>query len=218
MDYRVGQILDAIDQAGISDNTIVVFSSDDAASNVPAHQGGSNGPWRGEFFTPGFEGSYRVAAMIRWPGKIKAGVVTNEILAATDWLPTLAARVGESKRIPTDRPIDGLDASPFLLGKSRTNARDYFMFFGQDGGLMSVKWKNYKVVLRYPNGISEPIVQPQVALFYDLSSDPGETNNLNETVMDNVWLLEPISKLIRDYQESVEEYPNIKTGEDFRGY
>ena len=101
-------MLDAIDQAGIAENTIVVWSSDNPAGRSTS-MGGSNGPWRGHFGS-GFEGGMRAPAMVRWPGKVEAGAVTDEILSAVDWLPTLASLAGESKRVPTDRPIDGVDA------------------------------------------------------------------------------------------------------------
>ncbi len=109
LDHRTGQILDAIDQAGISENTIVVWSSDNPAGRSTS-MGGSNGPWRGHFGS-GFEGGMRTPAMVRWPGKVKAGTVTDEIFTAVDWLPTLASLAGEKKRVPGDRPIDGVDAS-----------------------------------------------------------------------------------------------------------
>src|SRR5271170_1053378 len=80
MDYRVGQILDAVKEAGIDDNTIFVLSSDNGGGGVIPQTGpGSNGPWRGNFFNTPFEGSMRVPAMIRWPGKVPAGVVTNQM-------------------------------------------------------------------------------------------------------------------------------------------
>src|SRR6202158_1488868 len=95
MDYRVGQVLDAIQDAGIDDNTIVILSSDNAGGGaIPQVGPGSNGPWRGDFLNTPFEGSMRVPGIIRWPGKVPAGVVTNEMLAAVDWLPTLAGIVG----------------------------------------------------------------------------------------------------------------------------
>jgi arylsulfatase len=103
------------DQAGIAEDTIVVWSSDNPAGRAP-YMGGSNGPWRGHFAS-GFEGGMRAPAMVRWPGKVAAGAVTEEIFATYDWLPTLASLVGESKRVPDDRPIDGMDASAFLLGQ-----------------------------------------------------------------------------------------------------
>ncbi|HKD19316.1 MAG TPA: arylsulfatase, partial [Thermoanaerobaculia bacterium] len=182
MDYRVGQVLDAVKAAGVEDNTLVVLSSDDSAGGLSggaAVGGGSNGPWRGNFFYTPFEGSMRVPAIVRWPGRVPAGVVTDEMLAAVDWLPTLAGIAGASKRVPTDRPIDGKDASAFLLGKSPTTGRDSYLFFGVDGELMSVKWKYYKMVVRYTPGppeeaINNPYVKPQLPMFFDLSSDPHE--------------------------------------------
>lgn len=155
MDLRLGQVLDAIKEAGVEDNTIVVFSSDNAGGGLSGGAGiagGSNGPFRGNFFYTPYEGSMRVPAMVRWPGKVPAGVVTDQIFAAVDWLPTLAALAGASDRVPKDRPIDGKDASAFLQGKSPTTVRDSCMFFGTDGELMSVKWQYCKMVLRYAQG------------------------------------------------------------------
>ena len=98
----------------------------------------------------------RAPAMIRWPGKVPSGVVTNGMLAAVDWLPTLAGMVDASKLVPKDRPIDGVDASAFMLGKSDTTSRDSYMFFGIDGQLMSIKWKIYKTIFRYTENIVSP--------------------------------------------------------------
>jgi arylsulfatase len=203
MDLRVGQILDAIKEAGIDDNTMVVLTSDNGtAPSIVAAQGGSSGPWRGDFFTPPFEGCYRTAGMIRWPGKVPAEVVTDEMLAATDWLPTLAGMVGASNLVPKDRPIDGIDASAFMLGKSTTTGRDYYMFFGNDGGLMSVKWEIYKVIFRYAEALEKPIIKPQFPMFYDLSSDPHEDWNLFNTKLDNTWMLFPVLRIIGEYERS----------------
>jgi arylsulfatase len=218
MDYRVGQILDAVKEAGVEDNTIVVLSSDNGTGGIIAGGGGSSGPWHGNFFTPPFEGSMRTAAMIRWPGKVPAGVVTQQMLAATDWLPTLAGIVGASNLVPKDRPIDGIDASAFMLGKSNTTGRDSFLFFGPDGELMSVKWKIYKTIFRYSEGVDKPIVKPQFPMFYDLSSDPHENFNLFSTKLDNAWMLVPVAKAVGGYQMSLKKYPNIKPGEEFNGY
>jgi arylsulfatase A-like enzyme len=224
MDYRVGQILDAIKEAGIADNTIVILSSDDASGGALPQIGGStNGPWRGDFMNTPFEGSMRAPAMIRWPGKVPSGLVTNEMLAAVDWLPTLAGMVDASKLVPKDRPIDGVDASAFMLGKSDTTGRDSYMFFGIDGQLMSIKWKIYKTIFRYADStpspaIQSPYVQPQWPMVYDLSSDPHEDNNLTYTDLTNGWIFGPDFKLIGEYQQSIKKYPNIKVGEDFKGY
>src|SRR5271155_3541575 len=221
MDHRVGQILDAGREAGIEDNTIVILSSDNAGGGaVPQVGPGSNGPWRGNFFNTPFEGSMRVPAMIRWPGKVPAGVVTNEMLAAVDWLPTLAGMVGASKLVPKDRPIDGVDASAFMQGKSETTGRDSYTFFGTDGELLSIKWKIYKTIFRYTEApsLEKPYIAPQMPMFYDLTSDPHEDNNLINSDLTCGWILAPNFKLIGEYRNSVKEYPNIKVGEEFKGY
>jgi arylsulfatase len=219
LDLRVGQMLDAIKKAGVEDNTIVIFSSDNATGglhSVPT--GGSNGPWRGSFANPPYEGCMRVAAMIRWPGRVPAGVVSQEMLTAHDWLPTLAGMTGNSDRVPKDRPIDGIDASAFMLGKSQTTGRKSYLFFGPDGGPMSVKWGNIKVIFRYADSFETPIEKPYWPRVYDLSSDPHEDYNLMVYKMDMAWMIGPAGKVLADFQNTVAVYPNIKPGEEFTGY
>ena len=94
--------------------------------------------------------------MIRWPGKIPAGVVTQEMFAAVDWLPTLAAIAGASNLVPSDRPIDGVDASAFMVGNSETTVPHSDTFFGTEGGLLSVKWEIYKIIFRYTEDTLRP--------------------------------------------------------------
>ena len=225
MDYRVGQILDAIKEAGIDDNTIVVLSSDNGppVGTPGGAPGGSSGPWRGNFFEAPWEGSMRVPAIVRWPGKVPAGVVTQQMLAAVDWLPTLAGMVGASRLVPKDRPIDGIDASAFMLGKNPTTGRNSYIFFDSlDGVPMSVKWENYKMILRYIPGpgidaINQGEIKPVLPMFFDLSSDPHEDYNL-WTEMRMGWVYGPMTVILEKFQKSVEEYPNIKPGEEFTGY
>jgi arylsulfatase len=218
LDYRTGQLLDALKAAGIANDTIVVLSSDNATSPLAGVAGGSNGPWRGDFFNPPFEGSYRVSAMVRWPGHVPPGRVSREMVSAVDWLPTLAAMIGEPKRVPMDRPIDGINVADHLLGKSEKSGRDSVLYFGLDGKLMSVKWRDYKVIYRKANSIEDPITDLQLPSIYDLKNDPGERWNLWETTMDMGWVLRPVTEEIVRFQKSVKKYPNIKTGEEFEGY
>jgi len=226
MDVRVGQVLDAIKDAGVDDNTIVILSSDDAADGLSGGAGlggGSNGPWRGNFFYTPFEGSMRTLCLVRWPGKVPAGVVTDEILAAVDWLPTLAGLAGASNLVPKDRPIDGVDASGFMLGKSPTTGRDSYKFFGVDGELMSVKWRYYKMIQRYVPGpeleaLNHGIVRPPLPMFFDLSSDPHEDFNLWSATLTMGWAFLPMLEIIGAYEQSVQKYPNIKPGSEFKGY
>ena len=222
MDFRVGQVMDAIKEAGVDDNTIVILSSDNGGGGAIPQSGASmNGPWRGDFFNTPFEGSMRVPAMIRWPGAVPGGVVTEQTLAAVDWLPTLAGMVGASELVPKDRPIDGVDVSPFMLGKSDTTGRDSYMFFGVDGELLSIKWKSYKTIFRYTEdrpAIQSGYIKPQLPMTYDLSSDPHEDFNLWWTDLTCAWMLAPASKLIEEYELSLRKFPNIKVGQEFIGY
>ncbi|WP_367271317.1 sulfatase/phosphatase domain-containing protein [Phenylobacterium sp.] len=201
---------------------MVILSSDNAGGGaVPQAGSSSNGPWRGDFFHTPFEGSIRTPAMIRWPGKVPAGVATDQMLAAVDWLPTVAGMVGAQQLAPTDRPIDGVDASAFMLGKRATTGRDSYMFFGADGELMSIKWKSFKTIFRYTAdspAIQSGYIKPQFPMSYDLSRDPHEDNNLFWTDLTNAWTLAPAFRLIAEYTRSTREYPNVKVGEDFTGY
>jgi arylsulfatase len=216
LDYRTGQVLDAIDQAGVSSNTIVVCSSDNPAGRATS-MGGSNGPWRGHFGS-GFEGGMRAPAIVRWPGMVKAGAVSDEMLSAVDWMPTLATLAGEHMRVPDDRPIDGVDSSAFLLGQSPTTGRDHVIYFGSDAGVMSVKWKTMKVVFRYSESTSGPIVKPQWPLVFDLIDDPVEEWDLIEKRLDCAWVFAPVAARLASLQQSAGRYPHIKPGQDFAGY
>jgi arylsulfatase len=160
----------------------------------------------------------RVPAMVRWPGKVPAGVVSEEMLSAHDWYKTFAALAGASDRVPTDRPMDGIDASKFLLGQSEHTGREALLFFGPDGSLMSVKWHNIKIWLRYSESIEKPIVAPQFPMIFDLGSDPSERNALFADKMDNGWMFELILPFVAQYEKSLVQYPNIKPGEEFTGY
>ena len=92
------------------------------------------------------------------------------------------------------------------------------LFHGPDGELMSAKWRDIKVVFRYSEGIEDPIVSPQLPMVYDLKSDPGEEVNLLASKMDMGWMYAPALHHVAEFQQSVEQYPNIAPGADFNGY
>jgi len=104
--------------------------------------------------------------MVRWPGKV-----------------------------PTDRPIDGVDASPLLLGQSQASGRDSYLFFGSDGEPMSINWRNFKMVHRYCEGIDQPIVTPFLPMFFDLWSDPQERYNLTNFRFDFDFMFHVLLKI-----------------------
>jgi arylsulfatase len=223
VDHNVGQILDAIKTAGIEDNTIVILTGDNGAANYPSpgvvtgEVGGSNGPWRGGLSTA-YEGGMRTPAMIRWPGRIATGMVTDEIVADLDWYPTIAHFIGEETRIPTDRPIDGVDQSDFILGRKKKSNREHVVTYVGDT-VFAVKWRNMKVHFAASEG-THSVVQtytfPQV---FDIKEDPKESFELwgNEGYA-HAWVMGPVTKILATLQGSMQKYPNIKPGQDFEGY
>ena len=142
-DVYVGELLDTIDQLGLKENTIFIFTSDNGREGI-TRSFGFTGPWRGSMFSP-YEGSLRVPFLIRWPGKIPAKQVSNEIVHAIDLFTTLATIVGAD--LPKDRIMDGVDQSDFLMGKSKKSARDsVIIYIGNE--LFGVKWRNWKLLLK----------------------------------------------------------------------
>ena len=219
LDARTGQILDALDEAGVAENTIVVWASDNAAARLQGSVAGSNGPWRGAF-GGGWEGSIRAPAMVRWPGEIPAGVVSNEIIATYDWMPTLANLAGLGEQMPQDRPIDGVDMSAFMRGETDASGRDSFLFIGTDANIVSAKWKTMKVHFRLADSDSwtAALVKPQIPSVYDLVADPGETVNLMDADLTVTWVIGQAMAPLMALQASTEKYPHVPVGAEFEGY
>ncbi|MGI9576926.1 MAG: sulfatase-like hydrolase/transferase [Microthrixaceae bacterium] len=219
LDHRTGQILDLIDELDIAENTIVVWAGDNAPGTLAGEPMGHSGKWRG-FFGGGWEGCIRSPAMMRWTGHVPAGVVTNEIIATHDWYPTLAALVGESDRVPTDRPIDGIDMSSFVLGETQSSGRDSFLYFGTDAEPVACKWKTLKIHFRYveSNAWTASYVKPQLPLVCDLVADPGETVDLLGDRLEMGWAVGVGFVELAKLQASMDAYPNIGVGEEFQGY
>ena len=156
MDFRTGRILDAIKEAGIEDNTIVIFTSDNGPEATHPWEGDS-GPWRGTYFTA-MEASLRAPFIIRWPGKIPLGRVNNEIVHIVDLFTTLAHVRGAET--PKDRPIDGMDQMDFFFGKQEKSNREGFVTYVSDR-LHAVKWRNWKMHLVWQvNMYDSPQVLP----------------------------------------------------------
>lgn len=220
VDYYVGLIVDAIDEAGVANNTIVILTGDNAAGEQSIHwggEGGSNGPWRGGLST-GYEGGIRTPGIIRWPGNIPVNRVTDEIFSDLDWFPTLASLVREESRIPDDRPIDGVDQSDFLLGKQESSNREYIVTYVGDR-VFSVKWRTLKVHFFTAEGTFSPIVEHTFPQVFDIKNDPGETRELwSAEGYSHLWVMKPIMEILTDLTISQQRYPNIKPGQDFNGY
>lgn len=197
-DDQIGQILDKLDEMGIAENTIVIYTTDNGPHFNMWPDGGIT-PFRSEKNT-NWEGGYRVPCVIRWPGKIEAGSVTNEIVAGNDWLPTLMAAVGEpnikEKLLNgykgVDRTynvhLDGYNILPYLTGEkevgkdqygSTTWPRHEFYYWSDDGDLVAMRYDRWKVVFMEQQSSKMgvwmyPFVKLRAPLIFDLRMDPFE--------------------------------------------
>ena len=205
MDANVGQLLDAIDTLNIVDNTIVVFTSDNGPEATWPWQG-SSGPWRGYYFTH-MEGSLRTPFIIRWPGKIPKGRVSNEIVHEVDTFTTLARIAGAE--VPADRAIDGIDQTAFFEGAD-TSSRESFPIYVADR-LEGVKWRNWKLVFydEQRDWWTPPTKLGQPKAF-DLITDPKE--EYPQTALRNTWNAGPAMSALSTFEQSLIKYPPIKAG------
>jgi arylsulfatase len=215
IDVYTGELLDTLDELGIADNTIFIFTSDNGPEMLPGHNGWS-GPWRGSYFT-GLEGSLRVPFIMRWPGKIPAGMVSNEIVHEMDLFPTLANIAGGT--VPNDREIDGVDQSEFFLGKKNKSNRDgLIVYVGNE--LFGIKWRNWKMMFQeVERGTDErkTFDFPErktfdFPRFFNLYSDPKEEYPLTKATAGHFWVRWPMSELLKSHLASLKREPPIISG------
>ena len=204
MDHNVGQMLDAVDRLGIRDNTIVIFASDNGPEFVREWDGWA-GPWKGQYFTA-WEGGIRVPFMVRWPGKIPAGRISDEIVHAIDLFPTLAKLAGAE--VPKDRPIDGVDQSDFFTGRTEKSARDGILVFCADR-LQAVKWKNFKVHFYQQDTMVSPPVKLAIPFLFNLYTNPREDTDKQIT---DSWVIGPVLKMVGEFEASTKKHPLIAMG------
>jgi len=227
-DGMVGQLLDKIDQLGIADNTIVMYSTDNGAEEMGWPDGGVT-PFRGEKDT-NWEGGWRVPCFIRWPGVIKPGTVNNEIFAHNDMLPTLVAAAGEPNVVDKLKQgykagnktfkvhIDGYNLQPFWKGEVKENPRKGFLYWSDDGDLMALRYGNWKIhfMVQRAHGFhvwAEPLVSLRVPWLVNLRSNPFEMDDedadlfYNKWMIDRVFLLVPAQALVGMYLKTFEDFP-----------
>jgi arylsulfatase len=203
VDYNVGLILKAIDELGIKNNTIVIWCTDNGAE-IRRPWRGSSGPWRG-FYNSALEGGIRTPCVIRWPGRIPAGRISNEIVHQMDFFPTFAAAIGAPGILPKDRPIDGVNQLPFFVGKQENSNRQSIIYRSQGGQVMAVKWKDWKYWYRYRPEPGDPDQESTLRLF-NLRSDPKEETDIKDF---NPWVISIMDKLVADFDESVKKFPHV---------
>jgi arylsulfatase A-like enzyme len=204
MDSRVGQVIDAIEARGLRDDTIFIFASDNGPEFRRPWRG-SAGMWTGTYHTA-MEGALRVPLIVRWPGRVPAARVTNELMHVVDLFPTIAALCGA--RVPDDRPIDGIDQSAFLLGQADRSAREGFVYFIKTE-LRAAKWRDWKMHFVWevePNAGPNHLETPYL---FNLIQDPKEETDVNTT---QGWVRGPIRKMVAAFQDSLKRDPPIPPG------
>lgn len=176
IDWSVGQILAKLEEKGILENTLIVFSSDNGPWLVMEDHGGSAGPLReGKQYT--FEGGVRVPTVAMWKGKIPAGQVYEDLATQMDWFPTFSKIVGAD--LPNDREIDGKDLSAVLFENGNREG-DQFIYYmlADQRGYQEGDWKIKRPYKGYAGSRGMKKVEPHDVLLFNLKEDPGETTNL----------------------------------------
>ena len=227
LDDNVGVLLKKLDDLGIADNTIVIFSSDNGAEVMSWPDGGTT-PFRGEKNT-NWEGGYRVPFVIRWPGVIKPATVVNDITSHEDWLPTLLAAAGvpdvKEKLLAGYKAgdstfkvhLDGYNLMPFLKTETPESPRREVMYWSDDGDLVGLRYDKWKLVFMEQrqhgfNVWEEPLIPLRVPKLIDLHADPLERSpeegiDYNHWRIDRVFLLVPAQAFVGQWLQSFAQFP-----------
>ena len=204
VDHNVGLVLDAIDRLGIRDDTIVFWCTDNGAEQRRPWRG-SSGPWSG-FYNTVMEGGIRTPCIIRWPGRIPAGQVSNEIVHQVDVFPTIAAATG-ADIVPKDRAIDGVNQLPFLEGKQPGSNRDSVIYL-TGTRLRAVKWRDWKLHYAFQGEPGAAAAGPLMRLF-NLRSDPGEESDIKDF---NPWVESVMNRIVAGFEATTARYPHVPPG------
>lgn len=226
LDDGVGRVLDELDKLGIADNTIVIFSTDNGAEKFTFPDGGTI-PFRGEKGTT-WEGGFRVPQMVRWPGKIPAGTVVNEIFSHEDWVPTLMAAVGNDnvkEQLLSGKNfggksfkahLDGYNQLPLLMGQTDEGARHEIFYFDAGGNLNALRYDDWKVAFTIMEGsINEAYRKsPSWPIITNLRNDPFEAGMDAALYIryyaDQMWMMVPAQAYVSKFLSSFEDFPPRK--------
>jgi arylsulfatase len=234
-DEWVGKILKKIDDLGIADNTIVVYTTDNGP-HFNAWPDAAVTPFRSEK-NSNWEGAYRVPVAIRWPGRITPGSVTNEIVSGLDWFPTLIAAAGDAdikQKLLQGFAVggrtykvhlDGYNQLPLMTGQTQEGARKEFFYFNDDGQVVALRYQRWKAVFMENRGVGfgvwrEPFVTLRVPRLFDLRMDPYEraaesSNTYDDWLIRRVYLLVPAQAMARQFLETFREFPPRQRPDSF---
>ena len=235
-DKNVGTILKALDDLGIANNTFVMYSTDNG-HHMNSWPDGAMTPFRSEKNT-NWEGAYRVPAMFRWPGKIKPGQVSNEIVAHLDMLPTLLAIAGDTQvkdkllqgykvgDMTYKVHLDGDSLVPYLTGQTPTSPRESFFYINDDQQLVGIRYDNWKLVFleqRAPGTLlvwANPFTDLRVPKMFNLRTDPYEradvtSNTYYDWLLDHSFLAVPAQDYVGQFLMTFRDYPQRQKAASF---
>lgn len=227
-DKNVGTILNVLDELGIAHNTILIYSTDNGPHENAWPDAGTT-PFRSEKDT-NWEGAFRVPLLLRWPGKIKAGSISNEIMAHLDWLPTFLAAAGDPNikekllkgykvgSMDYKVHLDGYNFLPYFMGETKESPRKEFFYFSDDGDLLALRFSNWKLVFaeqRVKGTLAiwfEPFVKLRIPKLFNLRIDPFEraditSNTYYDWMLNHAFLLLPAQDYVKKFISTFKEYP-----------
>jgi arylsulfatase A-like enzyme len=226
-DEHIGQMLDKLDELGIADNTIVMYSTDNGPHYNSWPDGGIT-PFRSEKNT-NWEGGWRVPVFVRWPGKIKPGSVFNDVASHQDWLPTLLAAAGEqdisAKLLGGHKVggrtfkvhIDGYNLIPYLTGEAKESPRKFFFYISDDGDILAIRMGDWKVVLMEQRAKQllcwfEPFVKLRAPKMFHLRRDPFEradenSNTYWDWLIDHVYIIYEMQAIVAAQIQNFVKFP-----------
>jgi arylsulfatase len=226
-DELIGKMLDKLDQLGVADNTIVMYSTDNGVHYNTWPDAGIT-PYRSEKNT-NWEGGWRVPAFVRWPTRFKAGAVLNGIVSHQDWLPTLLAAAGEpairEKLLEGHKAgartfkvwIDGVNMLPYFTGEVKKSPRNQFFYVSDDGDILAIRMEDWKVVLMEQRAKQlqcwlEPFVPLRAPKMFNLRRDPFEradenSNTYWDFLISHVYLVYGMQELVAQQIESFKRFP-----------
>jgi arylsulfatase A-like enzyme len=235
-DKNVGQMLDLLDLLGIAEDTFVMYSTDNGPHRNSWPDGGMT-PFRSEKNT-NWEGAFRVPMVVRWPGRIKAGSVSNEIVQHHDWFPTFLAMAGEPDIVEKAKKgykaigrtyknhIDGFNLVPYLTGHEKQSPRKLFMYISDDGDVLALRYDNWKVVFMEQrcHGTlqvwAEPFTRLRLPKIYNLRTDPYEfadvtSNSYYDWYLNHAYILYGAYAIADKFAETFKAFPPIQKPNTF---
>jgi arylsulfatase A-like enzyme len=227
-DKNVGEMLTLLDELGIADNTFVMYSTDNGP-HMNTWPDGAMTPFRNEK-NSNWEGAFRVPLIVRWPGKIKAGSISHEIVQHHDWLPTILAMAGDPDIVEKLKNghkagdttfkvhIDGYNLLPYLTGEEDKSPRNIFFYFSDDGDLLGLRYENWKVIFmeqRAPGTLrvwAEPFVKLRLPKIVNLRMDPFEraditSNTYYEFFFDNPYPIYAAQPMVAQFMSTFKDFP-----------